>query len=130
MGLLFNVDLSEENEGKAALYIGISIGLTLLAGLMSGLTLGLMSMDHVDLQARSDFSSLKDPETLDAVLCLARLSCCSCVFRYPIERVQGAFAGIGAQWNGKGKEACRKSSSGANGICCIPITLLAVGSIP
>ena len=31
-------------------YILISIGLVLLAGLMSGLTLGLMSMDAVDLE--------------------------------------------------------------------------------
>ena len=36
--------------GQAVVYICISIGLTLLAGLMSGLTLGLMSMDHVDLE--------------------------------------------------------------------------------
>ena len=35
---------------RAVVYIGISIGLTILAGLMSGLTLGLMSMDHVDLE--------------------------------------------------------------------------------
>ena len=31
-------------------YILISIGLVILAGLMSGLTLGLMSMEAVDLQ--------------------------------------------------------------------------------
>ncbi|KIZ03235.1 hypothetical protein MNEG_4718, partial [Monoraphidium neglectum] len=31
-------------------YICISVGLTLMAGLMSGLTLGLMSMDMVDLE--------------------------------------------------------------------------------
>ena len=31
-------------------YILISVGLVLLAGLMSGLTLGLMSMDAVDLE--------------------------------------------------------------------------------
>lgn len=35
---------------RAVVYICISIGLTILAGLMSGLTLGLMSMDHVDLE--------------------------------------------------------------------------------
>ena len=40
-----------EAEGQKVLYISISAGLTVLAGLMSGLTLGLMSMDDVDLQA-------------------------------------------------------------------------------
>lgn len=32
------------------LFIGISIGLTIVAGLMSGLTLGLMSLDDVELE--------------------------------------------------------------------------------
>lgn len=41
----------KEAEGQKVLYVGISVGLTVLAGLMSGLTLGLMSMDDVDLQA-------------------------------------------------------------------------------
>ena len=44
-------ETSGAQEGRAVFYIGCSVGLTLLAGLMSGLTLGLMSMDEVDLQA-------------------------------------------------------------------------------
>lgn len=32
------------------LYIGIVVGLVLLAGLMSGLTLGLMSIDVLDME--------------------------------------------------------------------------------
>ena len=40
----------EEDPGLKVVYIGVSIGLVLLAGLMSGLTLGLMSMDQVDLE--------------------------------------------------------------------------------
>ncbi len=32
------------------LYISIAVGLVLLAGLMSGLTLGLMSMDVLDME--------------------------------------------------------------------------------
>ena len=51
MEYVYADELTEKNEGQAVLYIGISVGLTLLAGLMSGLTLGLMSMDQVDLQA-------------------------------------------------------------------------------
>ena len=49
---LFRSTLGSESVagGEAVVYICISIGLTLLAGLMSGLTLGLMSMDHVDLE--------------------------------------------------------------------------------
>lgn len=31
-------------------YLGISIGLVTMAGLMSGLTLGLMSLDELDLE--------------------------------------------------------------------------------
>ena len=42
-------------------YIGISTGLVLLAGLMSGLTLGLMSMDQVDLEVR--FYAQPSPST-------------------------------------------------------------------
>ena len=51
---LFQSTYSSEpaQGGQAVFYIGISIGLTLMAGLMSGLTLGLMSMDHVDLEVR------------------------------------------------------------------------------
>ena len=63
MGLLYESELSEENEGTAVVYIGISVGLTLLAGLMSGLTLGLMSMDHVDLQASPSMSTANEPRT-------------------------------------------------------------------
>ena len=37
-------------EGQKILYICISVGLVLMGGLMSGLTLGLMSLDQVDLE--------------------------------------------------------------------------------
>ena len=37
-------------EGQKVLYLCTSIGLVLMAGLMSGLTLGLMSLDQVDLE--------------------------------------------------------------------------------
>ena len=40
----------DERPGLEAVFICVSIGLVLLAGLMSGLTLGLMSMDQVDLE--------------------------------------------------------------------------------
>ena len=35
------------------MYIGIVVALVLLAGLMSGLTLGLMSMDVLDMEVRA-----------------------------------------------------------------------------
>ena len=38
------------NPGVKLTYALISVGLILLAGLMSGLTLGLMSLDMVDLE--------------------------------------------------------------------------------
>lgn len=38
------------DEAQKIFYSCISIGLVLLAGLMSGLTLGLMSLDSVDLE--------------------------------------------------------------------------------
>ena len=37
-------------EGQKVLFLCISVGLVLMAGLMSGLTLGLMSLDQVDLE--------------------------------------------------------------------------------
>lgn len=51
-------------------YILISIGLVVLAGLMSGLTLGLMSMDAVDLEVRCSCTMLYqiDTEQMEAVL--------------------------------------------------------------
>ena len=42
-----------QEEGQKVLYLCISVGLVLMAGLMSGLTLGLMSMDQVDLEVSS-----------------------------------------------------------------------------
>lgn len=38
------------DDFEDALYIAIAAGLVVLAGLMSGLTLGLMSLDMVDLE--------------------------------------------------------------------------------
>lgn len=43
----------DEDEDDFVLYVTISICLVLLAGLMSGLTLGLMSLDLVDLEVRT-----------------------------------------------------------------------------
>ena len=42
--------MSDTPEGQKVLYLCISVGLVLMAGLMSGLTLGLMSLDQVDLE--------------------------------------------------------------------------------
>ena len=68
---LFTSASSESVQGgQAVFYICISIGLTLLAGLMSGLTLGLMSMDHVDLEVCSHLLLL-----LPAVLVSWRRQC-------------------------------------------------------
>ena len=46
-------DGDELDDFTTVLYIAISVGLVLLAGLMSGLTLGLMSLDMVDLEVRA-----------------------------------------------------------------------------
>ena len=46
-----------KDEAQTILYSCVSIGLVLLAGLMSGLTLGLMSLDSVDLEVRHTFGS-------------------------------------------------------------------------
>jgi hypothetical protein len=43
----------ELDDFTTVLYVSISVGLVLLAGLMSGLTLGLMSLDMVDLEVRA-----------------------------------------------------------------------------
>lgn len=43
--------MSDDAEGaQKVLYICISLGLVVMGGLMSGLTLGLMSLDSVDLE--------------------------------------------------------------------------------
>lgn len=39
-------------DGEWTMYICIVVALVLLAGLMSGLTLGLMSMDVLDMEVR------------------------------------------------------------------------------
>ena len=56
-------------------YILISIGLVLLAGLMSGLTLGLMSMDAVDLEVgRCTIRTKFAHQMLLQIPCLIRCS--------------------------------------------------------
>ena len=52
-------------------YILISIGLVILAGLMSGLTLGLMSMDAVDLEVHGVYYSYY---TVFKIFCLSVLA--------------------------------------------------------
>lgn len=49
-----DVGVAEEAEDDVLFtaYICITIGLVIMAGLMSGLTLGLMSLDMVDLEVR------------------------------------------------------------------------------
>lgn len=48
-------------EGQKVLYICISVGLVLMGGLMSGLTLGLMSLDQVDLEVcTADIATVHD----------------------------------------------------------------------
>jgi hypothetical protein len=41
------------DDFTTALFVAAAVGLVLLAGLMSGLTLGLMSLDKVDLEVRA-----------------------------------------------------------------------------
>ena len=50
---LWRPRLTEEpvEGGQVIFYISACVGLTLLAGAMSGLTLGLMSMSAVDVEA-------------------------------------------------------------------------------
>lgn len=48
----------EERDEIFTLYCSIVAVLVLIAGLMSGLTLGLMSLDTLDLEVRSDLCSL------------------------------------------------------------------------
>lgn len=50
-------DLLEEaeeelSESQTLLFIGISVGLVIMAGLMSGLTIGLMAMDEIEMEVR------------------------------------------------------------------------------
>ena len=58
MGLMSELLTSHKVTPELRLvYILISIGLVILAGLMSGLTLGLMSMDAVDLEVHGVYYS-------------------------------------------------------------------------
>ena len=49
----------ELTEEEWTMYICIVIALVLLAGLMSGLTLGLMSMDVLDMEVRTPHTRLQ-----------------------------------------------------------------------
>ena len=40
----------ELSDGKVLLFISISAGLVVMAGLMSGLTIGLMAMDEIEME--------------------------------------------------------------------------------
>ncbi len=54
------------HEAETLFNILASVGLTLFAGLMSGLTLGLMSLDHVDLEVRihSNLQALESKQSM------------------------------------------------------------------
>jgi hypothetical protein len=41
-------------------YVGISVGLVLMAGLMSGLTIGLMALDDMEMEVRAPSSAAAD----------------------------------------------------------------------
>ena len=51
-----------QEEGQKILYLCISVGLVLMGGLMSGLTLGLMSLDQVDLEVLAEAAFTSDVE--------------------------------------------------------------------
>lgn len=62
--------------GQKVLYLCLSVFLVLMAGLMSGLTLGLMSLDQVDLevgmlQSRFHCRKLRDQPVRAQVTCIA-----------------------------------------------------------
>lgn len=40
-------------EGQKVLFICVSFGLVIMAGLMSGLTIGLMAMDEIEMEVRT-----------------------------------------------------------------------------
>ena len=42
----------EPTKGQVYTYIGISVGLTIMAGFMSGLTIGLASIDKLDIEIK------------------------------------------------------------------------------
>ena len=69
MGLMSELLTSHKVTPELRLvYILISIGLVILAGLMSGLTLGLMSMDAVDLEVHGVYYSYHTVLSLSACL--------------------------------------------------------------
>lgn len=57
----------ELTPDQRLLFIGISIGLTVLAGLMSGLTLGLMSLDQVELEVLKRSGSRREQKYAAAI---------------------------------------------------------------
>ena len=52
------------DEGQKMLFLCISVFLVLMAGLMSGLTLGLMSLDQVDLEVGHEVELRSAPLSL------------------------------------------------------------------
>lgn len=57
----------ELTPNQRLLFLGISIGLTALAGLMSGLTLGLMSLDQVELEVLKRSGSRREQKYAAAI---------------------------------------------------------------
>lgn len=61
-------------ESQALLFIGISVGLVIMAGLMSGLTIGLMAMDEIEMEVRQYSVCRSRAATMSAgSQCLARV---------------------------------------------------------
>ncbi|WIA23214.1 hypothetical protein OEZ86_010102 [Tetradesmus obliquus] len=60
-------DGGELSQQQRLLFGGISVGLTVLAGLMSGLTLGLMSLDAVELEVLKRSGSSREKQYAAAI---------------------------------------------------------------
>ena len=59
------------------LYLGISVALVLLAGLMSGLTLGLMSINVLDMEVSWEPFLLAQPASHSTMSWQTQLSACT-----------------------------------------------------
>lgn len=118
--------MEETNSTEKAIYSIVCVCLVLIGGVMSGLTLGLMSLDTVDLEvsyftSQSRAQQQQGSHTVMFTI-VDRLPCDVRVSMYV--RSVGT-AGVGEEWHPKREEVCKENTAGKHPQlnCCSTLSL-------
>lgn len=102
--------MEETDSTQKVIYSLVCVCLVLIGGVMSGLTLGLMSLDTVDLEV----SCCVCQEVRYCIASPFDMSWggCGCVVRYSMPICKLDAAGSGEEWHTKREEVCKANTTG------------------